>query len=83
MIASINTASAGFTFDIRVIDYDNSGAVVAQRTGISGMEKKIYDLGTIANVPDSDHIFEVQINRSGTTTGAALATLHTLAFEFD
>lgn len=82
-IAAINTSSAGFTFDIRVIDYDNSGAVIAQRTGISGMEKKIYDLGTIANVPDSDHIFEVQINRSGTTTGAALATLHTLAFEFD
>ncbi len=83
VIAAHSTTTAGYTFDVRVIDYDNSGALVAEVTGLSGTSKAIRDLGTISNVPTSDHVFEVQIKRSGTTSGTNLIALYSVAFEFN
>ena len=83
VIAAHATATSGYTFDVRVIDYDNSGAVLAEVTGLSGTSKAIRDLGTITNVPTADHVFEIQVRRSGTTSGTYLATVYTLAFEFN
>ena len=82
VVACIDTDTSGYTFDVRLVDSSHSDSVLAAVTGLSGSAKAIYSLGAISNVPTSDAMLEVQVRRSGTTSGTERAAIYALLLEY-
>lgn len=83
IIAQLTSNNAAFTFDARLVDVSNNDAVLAEATGLSGGSKQVFSLGSISNVPSSGYaILELQVRRSGTTTGATRIVVYSLDIEY-
>lgn len=82
VVASINTAAPGFTFDVRLVDASNSDNVLAEATGLSGAQKAIHSLGAVSNVPSGNALLEVQVRRSGTVSGPERAFVYAILVQY-
>ena len=59
--------SGADSYSVRVYDSTNSN-IIAEKTGLTNTSNSITDLGTLANLPDDEAIFEIQAKRIGGNT---------------
>lgn len=66
--ARVNSENPVHTFDLRLVDTSNNDAVMAEVTGLTGIDAALRDLGTISNVPSGAALLELHARRSGTAS---------------
>lgn len=64
--ARVNSENSAHTFDLRLVDTSNNDALLAEVTGLTGIDAELRDMGTLSNVPSGAALLELHVRRSGT-----------------